>query len=101
MMYVEREDGEDVYYIYTNVGNLLILVTKDCKLAMQTNAALKNKKNDSDFRIKAVRDKRKAACGIPPEPRTVPPYDLDGIAVRIPVSTIPDQGRIFTRLVRW
>ena len=61
MMYVDREDGEDVYYIYTNVGNLLILVTKDCKLAMQTNAALKNKKNDSEFRLKAVRDKRKAA----------------------------------------
>jgi chaperonin cofactor prefoldin len=60
-MYVDREDGEDVYYIYTNVGNLLILVTKDCKLAMQTNAALKNKKNDSEFRLKAVRDKRKAA----------------------------------------
>lgn len=60
MMYVENDDGEDVYYVYTNVGNLLILVTKDCKLAMQTNAALKNTKNDSEFRVKAVRDKRKA-----------------------------------------
>jgi hypothetical protein len=60
-MYVDREDGEDVYYIYTNVGNILILVTKDCKLAMQTNAALKNTKNDSEFRVKAVWNKRKSA----------------------------------------
>ena len=62
MMYVENDEGEDVYYVYTNVGNLLILVTKDCKLATQTNAALKNKKNDSDFRVKAVYDKRKKAA---------------------------------------
>ena len=33
-----------------------------------------------------------AAFGTPPEPRTVPTYDLDGIAVRIPVSSIPDRG---------
>ena len=61
MMYVETVDDEDVYYIYTNRGNNLILVTKDCKLAIQVNAELKNMKNDSDFRIKASWDKRKAA----------------------------------------
>ena len=37
-------------------------------------------------------DTRKAAFGMPPEPRTVPTYDLDGIAIRIPVLSIPDQG---------
>ena len=60
MMYVEYLDDEEVYYIYTNKGNYLILVTKDCKLASQTNAALKNKKDDSEFRVKAVRDKKAA-----------------------------------------
>ena len=60
-MFVDREEDEDVYYIYTNVGNLLILVTKDCKLATQVNASLKNLKNDSKIRVKAVRDKKKAA----------------------------------------
>ena len=60
MMYVETIDDEEVYYIYTNKGNYLILVTKDCKLASQTNAALKNKKDDSEFRVKAVRDKKAA-----------------------------------------
>ena len=59
-MYVETVDDEDVYYIYTNVGNSLILVTKDCKLAMQVNAALKNIKNDSEFRVKAARNKKAA-----------------------------------------
>ena len=61
MMYVENDEGEDVYYIYTNVGNHLILVTKDCKLAVQVNASLKNLKNDSKVRVKTMRDKRKAA----------------------------------------
>ena len=61
MMYVENDEGEDVYYIYTNVGNYLILVTKDCKLAVQVNASLKNLKNDSKVRVKTMRDKRKAA----------------------------------------
>lgn len=60
MMYVEFVDDEEVYYIYTNKGNYLILVTKDCKLAVQVNAALKNVKNDSHIRIKAVRDKKAA-----------------------------------------
>ena len=60
MMYVEFVDDEEVYYIYTNKGNYLILVTKDCKLAVQVNAALKNMRNDSEFRLKAVRDKKAA-----------------------------------------
>ena len=60
MMYVEFVDDEEVYYIYTNKGNYLILVTKDCKLAVQVNAALKNMRNDSEFRVKAVRDKKAA-----------------------------------------
>lgn len=59
-MYVEREEDEDVYYIYTNKGNNLILVTKDCKLAAQVNASLKNIKNDSEFRVKATRNKKAA-----------------------------------------
>ena len=58
MMYVDIIDDEEVYYIYTNKGNSLILVTKDCKLAVQVNAALKNQKDDSEFRVKAVRNKK-------------------------------------------
>ena len=60
MMYVELIDDEEVYYIYTNKGNYLILVTKDCKLAVQVNAALKNMRNDSEFRIKVMRNKKAA-----------------------------------------
>ena len=59
-MYVDRNEDEDVYYIYTNMGNNLILVTKDCKLAIQVNAALKDMKNDSEFRVKATRNKKAA-----------------------------------------
>jgi hypothetical protein len=44
-----------------------------------------------------VRDK-KSGFWEPPEPRTVPTYDLDGIAIRIPVYTIPDQGMILLDL---
>ena len=33
-----------------------------------------------------------AAFETPPEPQTVPTYDSDGIAIRIPVPSIPDQG---------
>ena len=35
-----------------------------------------------------------AAFGMPPEPRTVPTYDSDGIAIRIPAPSIPDQGTV-------
>ena len=59
-MYVETVDDEDVYYIYTNKGKNLILVTKDCKLAVQVNAALKNMRNDSEFRIKVLKNKKAA-----------------------------------------
>ena len=60
MMYVETIDDEEVYYIYTNKGKNLILVTKDCKLAVQVNAALKNMTNDSEFRIKVLKNKKAA-----------------------------------------
>jgi hypothetical protein len=60
MMYVEKDEDEDVYYIYTNKDNNLILVTKDCKLAVQVNAALKNMTNDSEFRIKVLKNKKAA-----------------------------------------
>jgi len=60
MMYVEYIEDEETYYVYTNKGNNLILVTKDCKLAVQVNAALKNMKNDSEFRIKAKWNKKAA-----------------------------------------
>ena len=60
MMYVDIIDDEEVYYIYTNKGNSLILVTKDCKLAVQVNAALKNMRNDSEYRVKSMRDKKAA-----------------------------------------
>ena len=33
-----------------------------------------------------------AAFGTPPEPQTVPTYVSDGIAIRIPAPSIPDQG---------
>ena len=59
-MYVEKDEDEDVYYIYTNKDNNLILVTKDCKLAVQVNAALKNMTNDSEFRIKVLKNKKAA-----------------------------------------
>ena len=43
--------------------------------------------------LKFIRaDTKKAAFGMPPEPGTVPTYDLDGIAIRIPALSIPDQG---------
>ena len=31
---------------------------------------------------------------MPPEPQTVPTYDSDGIAIRIPAPSIPDQGPV-------
>jgi hypothetical protein len=61
MMKLEFIDGELFYFVFTNKGNNLILMTRDSRLATQTNAALKNKKDDSYFRINAVRDRKKAA----------------------------------------
>jgi len=43
------------------VGNNLILVTRDGKLATQINAALKNKRDDSSFRLALMNKKGKAA----------------------------------------
>ena len=61
MLKIEFIDGELFYFVFTNKGNNLILMTRDSRLAPQTNAALKNKKDDSYFRINAVRDRKKAA----------------------------------------
>jgi hypothetical protein len=61
MLKIEFIDGELFYFVFTNKGNNLILMTRDSRLATQTNAALKNKKDDSYFRINAVRDRKKAA----------------------------------------
>ena len=61
MLKLEFIDGEPFYFVFTNKGNNLILMTRDGRLAMQTNAALKNKKDDSYFRVNAVRDRKKAA----------------------------------------
>jgi flagellar basal body rod protein FlgG len=61
MLKLEFIDGELFYLVFTNKGNNLILMTRDGRLAMQTNAALKNKKDDSYFRVNAVRDRKKAA----------------------------------------
>jgi hypothetical protein len=61
MLKLEFIDNELFYFVFTNKGNNLILMTRDSKLAMQTNAALKNKKDDSYFRVNAVRDRKKAA----------------------------------------
>lgn len=61
MLKLEFIDGELFYLVFTNKGNNLILMTRNGRLAMQANAALKNKKDDSYFRINAVRDRKKAA----------------------------------------
>ena len=61
MLQINYIDGEWFYFVFTNKGNSLILVTRDSRLAVQTNAALKNKKDDSYFRVDAVRDRKKAA----------------------------------------
>jgi flagellar basal body rod protein FlgG len=44
MLKLEFIDGEPFYFVFTNKGNNLILMTRDGRLAMQTNAALKIKK---------------------------------------------------------
>jgi len=61
MLKIEFIDGEIFYYVFTNKGGNLILVTRDGKFATQTNAALKNRDDDSYVRIKLVRKKRKEA----------------------------------------
>jgi len=61
MLKIEFLDNELFYYVFTNVGNNLILVTRDGKLATQINAALKNKRDDSSFRLALMNKKGKAA----------------------------------------
>lgn len=54
-------DGELFYFVYTNEDNTLILVTRSNRFATVTDAALKNIKHDADYRIKAYRERKKAA----------------------------------------
>lgn len=61
MLKIEFLDNELFYYVFTNVGNNLILVTRDGMLATQVNAALKNKRDDSSFRLALMNKKGKAA----------------------------------------
>ena len=61
MLKLEFVDGEMIYYVFTNKDNNLILVTRDGMLATQVNAALKNKKNDSGYRLSLMNKKGKAA----------------------------------------
>ena len=62
MLKLEFVDGEMIYYVFTNKDNNLILVTRDGRFAMQTNAALKNRDDDSYVRIKLDYPKRKKAA---------------------------------------
>ena len=61
MLKIDFVDGEMIYFVFTNKGNNLILVTRDGMLATQVNAALKNKSDDSYYRLKPVNKKGKAA----------------------------------------
>jgi len=59
MLKIEFIDGEMFYYVFTKKGNNLILVTRDGRFATQTNAALKNRDDDSYVRIKLTYPKRR------------------------------------------
>ena len=61
MLKLQIIDREIFYYVYTNEDNILILVTRSNRFATLTNAALKNKKNDSDYRIQTYKKNKKAA----------------------------------------
>jgi hypothetical protein len=61
MLKLQMIGGELFYFVYTNNDNALILVTRSNRFATVTNAALKNIKNDSDYRIQAYKEKKKAA----------------------------------------
>ncbi len=61
MMKIQVIDGELFYFVYTNEDNTLILVTRSNRFAMMTDAALKNIKHDAEYRIKAYRERKKAA----------------------------------------
>jgi hypothetical protein len=55
MIQIQTINKELYYLVYTNVGNNLILVTKSNQLATKINAALKNIKDDSGYRIIATK----------------------------------------------
>ena len=59
MLHIEFVDGEMFYYVFTNKDHNLILVTRDGMLATQVNAALKNKKDDSYFRLLPFYERKK------------------------------------------
>jgi hypothetical protein len=61
MLKLQMIDGELFYFVYTNEDNTLILVTRSNRFATVTDAALKNIKHDADYRIKAYRERKKAA----------------------------------------
>ena len=62
MLHIDFDDSGAVYYVFTNVGNNLILVTRDGMFATIVNAALKNEDDDSEFRITTRKDGRKKAA---------------------------------------
>jgi hypothetical protein len=62
MITIQIIDGELFYLVYTNTGGNLILVTRSNQLATITNAALKNKKDDSGFRLVVKSERRKKAA---------------------------------------
>jgi len=61
MMKIQVIDEELFYFVYTNEDNTLILVTRSNRFATMTDAALKNIKHDAEYRIKAYRERKKAA----------------------------------------
>jgi hypothetical protein len=62
MITIQIIDGELFYLVFTNTDNNLILVTRSNQLATITNAALKNKKDDSGFRLVVKPERRKKAA---------------------------------------
>jgi hypothetical protein len=59
MLKLQIIDREIFYYVYTNEDNILILVTRSNRFATITNAALKNTKNDANYRVTAYNEKKK------------------------------------------
>ena len=59
MLKIDFVDGEMIYFVFTNKDHNLILVTRDGMLATQVNAALKNKKDDSYFRLLPFYERKK------------------------------------------
>ena len=59
MLHIEFIDGEMFYYVFTNKDQNLILVTRDGMLATQVNAELKNKKDDSYYRLLPFYERKK------------------------------------------